>query len=774
MKGEYIAPVSASSSIGRFFGAAPTKKESFTPPPSSNLAPPTACQHAQSPSVVSKQTGSEKALGSCTTVAPEKLGPALKDADGASKRDLCATSPPSAPIPPHVQPELSDAAKGVKRSWQGKPTSAPVADETSSPGKQGSDETDQEDAAAAKHFKEQVQRFPEAGRDEIDAWPHVVECMLSEMLNGSSGLTKNESSIRKYVSAVNSIFQQHRRSFKAMASSEYRTMLRAAQKAMTNLQTGLIRFEAFFLANVERNGGSYDFPLGWWQRLGPIPGADVTPIKQHKSHPIQNSSTEEVEQESPPERKEHEKPSRCRISNDPNTSQSALPVEDEGDIRRQIQQLPAATAEEEAAFPRLVGGFRLFLTKENDGPSNTEATARSYICAFQALYMRDKRSFQALASDEYLELIKKQFKGKQTHSRACLFKFAEFYKSHAAKNGGEFEVDPTWEEERIRGVVETEKPLPWHGSLNRFFGVNSSDQGFPDGGKIKTDPPLNGPLSGLSLSATGQLDDGQVETPEKAKRCRLNAPTPEENQKASIALQHEIASPDDDQDRLRKVLELPAASDEQRASWPKLLSGMKVHMMTPGEDGVANTEGTAMTYIGAIKTLFSRHGKSFETMASDEYGTLVRGFKKSKTNHFNSCLAKFRAFYTAICQKNGGRFQIDPDWPEMPNCTNKEYLTDSHGELRDPSRVQEGGSKYVGVFWHGCTRRWIAVDKSRYIGIFATPELAAEARWRWKHPPKQAAGKNLGHFFRVCLPGQQRTQIRRCSGAQKHVRQTNW
>jgi len=533
-----------------------------------------------------------------------------------------------------------------------------------------------------------------------------------------------------------------------MASPEYRAVLRAGPKPKANLLTGLFRFETFFRSNVERNGGSSAFPAGWWQRLEPSLAADVTPKKPDKSLQAAVDSKEVLQEPSPESEvsdagQEKENAKRCRISN---TSRSVPPLEDEEDIQRQIQQLPAVTAEEEAVFPRLVGGLKLFLTKEENGPSNTEQTARSYVSAFQALFMRDRRSFQATASDEYVELIKRQFKGKQTHARACLFKFAEFYKSHASKNGGNFEVDPTWEEERRKGLVETGKPLPWHASLNRFFVANACDQ--DDGEEIKTDPPLNGPSSVCTESANGHSDDGQLETPEKAKRCRLTGPASEETQKIATLPQNECSSPDDDQDLLRKILELPEASDEERRAWPKLLSGLKAHMMTPGDDGVANTEATAMTYIAAIKSVFSRHGRSFETMASEDYRALVRGFKKSKTNHSNSCLAKFRAFHTAVCQKNKGQFEVDPDWIEMPVGT-KEHLTDSHGELRDASKVQEGGSKYVGVFWHGATRKWIAVDKGRYIGLFATPELAAEARWRWKHAPKLSAGKNLGHFFRV-------------------------
>jgi len=114
------------------------------------------------------------------------------------------------------------------------------------------------------------------------------------------------------------------------------------------------------------------------------------------------------------------------------------------DIRERVRQLPEASDEDRINITRALIGMRLHL--ENSGGKYTQASVRSYAEQVLRLFRRDMRSFAAMASTEYWQLIKSSASNKKHHSiqSAAITHFARFFEKRAAELGGEFKLDPKW------------------------------------------------------------------------------------------------------------------------------------------------------------------------------------------------------------------------------------------------------------------------------------------------------------------------------------------
>lgn len=63
----------------------------------------------------------------------------------------------------------------------------------------------------------------------------------------------------------------------------------------------------------------------------------------------------------------------------------------------------------------------------------------------------------------------------------------------------------------------------------------------------------------------------------------------------------------------------------------------------------------------------------------------------------------------------------------VPDYTFIGILSDMFGTHDFRNRSSRNGSGYVGVSWQQSTKRWIAYDKKKYLGLFKTAEEAGEA-----------------------------------------------
>mmetsp|Transcript_101251 Transcript_101251/g.287081 ORF Transcript_101251/g.287081 Transcript_101251/m.287081 type:complete len:1411 (-) Transcript_101251:173-4405(-) len=204
----------------------------------------------------------------------------------------------------------------------------------------------------------------------------------------------------------------------------------------------------------------------------------------------------------------------------------------------------------------------------------------------------------------------------------------------------------------------------------------------------------------------------------------------------------EAEDPDEERKIRDAVYEMEEASAEDKAIFGALVVGYGLHM-----EANEVKPASIRTYCGAMHRCSTLQSRSPAVMASDEYQTLVRrSFADKKCNHVFSCgLRWFSRFYRATCEKNGGRFVVDPSWEEVAakNRSKPEPVFDAHGELRQSARACS--SKYVGVYAQKGTGKWLAISKKQqFLGIFATQELAAEARSGMRNPCSKSVLDMLG------------------------------
>lgn len=268
-------------------------------------------------------------------------------------------------------------------------------------------------------------------------------------------------------------------------------------------------------------------------------------------------------------------------------------------------------------------------------------------------------------------------------------------------------------------------------SLRVLFGVASAG----------AEPPSRGPLDQLFRGQTDNApktppsndrSGAQQGTGPKAQKrksaCANTLPDGEEKAQTSRAprRKREEAPAEERAEQEARILDqinnLGEAADWDKAAFNAAIVGVEKYM----EGNVSAS--SVKSYCGALRRLFTLHQRSLEVMASTDYCTLIRNSPADKKcNHcLSAALKKFSAFYTDTLEKNGGSFKIDPTWESTP-FVSREPVYDAHGELRQRGK---GASKYVGVYWHDSTRKWLAVLKSKYVGLYLTEESAAEARQR--------------------------------------------